>query len=884
MKPYQLLDVGPVEQSSLKPLFCLARCLRRLSVPMLAFCIAMVFLIPAYAADGDLDPTFSMGSAPYQGVQYIPVIRGQQPYPGNTLYPGYSLMFGRFFWMQKDSGSPNNYTCILRITSSGAIDTSWKGPTWSESTPSPMWGEIYGAYIYPHDDANYPDKILIFGAFGIQTETGYINNIARLNADGSVDSSFAPDIWGGGVTSLAVQGSGSTAKILVGGYSMSVGTNDETACSLARLNYDGKVDTGFTQWNAPGGFISGFSLNPSNADDVRIFLDYPKYDGSGRYYLLGVDHNVYAPSATHPPTVAVGSEMVDGPIFSAIQLNLDNTKWVVCGDFRQVYDGSAWVTKNRVARFTKTSNTFTLDTGYDVGTGPNGTATKVQLMNTTLGSYDDRVLVIGNFPKWNDTTCGYIVRLNTTGSWDTSFNYTGAIPNAGADDRIRNFVWKSDGTGGWIYGYFRAYNGTNNLGGFAYLNASGALTNHAFVAQGWSMGTVASLVQQPDGKILIGGQFNAVCGKYRQNFARINADGSLDTSFKGGTDASGRVDSIAVQADGKVLLAGYYGQMQSSARTSLARLNADGSLDNSFFPLMVYPGGGYSTLFQVLPLSSGQMLVAGQISFNDGNLPVGRLNSNGSTDIPFNTNVSNVVIPGLTDGDKWVNGTCVAVAGTKYLLTGSWQTEADWNAGGFLGRLNSDGTLDTTFAPSTSNHIQTMDRDVVNLMVQRNSKIMVSGGFSHVTSESGSPERSSIARFSPEGTLDTTFNPNIIPPGGANFIDIVAMAGQPNGKVIIEQNFFNKVDNNYNFISSQVARLNIDGSQDSTFTVGNLSNGGWVMPGYGKYSILRLSTGKALIGGCYGQYNGTWVSSSLVRVFAHPTNFSPAPLMLLNNN
>jgi uncharacterized delta-60 repeat protein len=299
---------------------------------------------------------------------------------------------------------------------------------------------------------------------------------------------------------------------------------------------------------------------------------------------------------------------------------------------------------------------------------------------------------------------------------------------------------------------------------------------------------------------------------------------------------------------------------------------------------MVYPGGGYSTLFQVLPLSSGQMLVAGQISFNDANLPVGRLNSDGSTDIPFNTNVSNVVIPGLTDGDKWVNGTCVAVAGTKYLLTGSWQTEADWNAGGFLGRLNSDGTLDTTFAPSSSNHIQTMDRDVVNLMVQRNGKIVVGGGFAHVTSESGSPVRSSVARFSADGRLDATFVPNLPMPSDANFIDVLAIGGQPNGKVIIEQNFFYKDGNNYDFKGAQVARLNADGSPDSTFTVGNLSNGGWVMPGYGKYSILRLSTGKALIGGCYGQYNGQWNNNSLVRVFAKPANFSPAPLLQMFDN
>ena len=869
MKPNRLINVGVVACSSERHPVDLLQAFCRLTLaPLLcAFCLVILFFTPAYAADGDLDPTFSVGSGQYQGVQFIPVIRGQSPYPVSTdadaHYNGYSLVFGRFFQV-KAGTTTYNYNCIARITNTGALDTSFKNNV-------NLYGEVYGAYIYPHDDPNYADMILIFGNFFLPLGNSYTNGLARLKADGSLDTAFVPPVYGNGLTCLAVQSSG---QILVGGYSMSVGDFDSGACCLARLNSNGSVDSNFTQWTSPGGFINNIVLNPDNPDDVRIYSDYPKPGGTGRYYLLQVDADVKPPEA-RTPLAAVGTELLDGPCFSAINLNNDPTKWVVCGAFKAAFDGSSFVTRNRVACFTGTGFAkFTSLDSYNVGVGPNGMVSKLQLMNTTANSYDDRVLAIGNFDTWNGANCGYIIRLDTNGSPDPSFT-----PGSAADDRIRNFVWNSNGSGGRIWGYFRSYSGTNNLGGFANLNANGTLAGYPLVAQGYGMGSVYSLATQPDGKILIGGEFNAVGGKYRQGFARINQDGSLDTFFKGGIDANGRVRSIAVQADGKILMAGFFGQIQSYARTSLARLNSDGSLDKDFFPPMVSSGSTNYNLFQVAPLSSGQMVVAGDMWSNNMSWPVGRVNSDGSIDTQFNNNASKFVVPGALN--SWWYGTQVAVVGSKYLFTGCWQNETDWNAGGFLARFNSDGNLDTSFASSTAGNIQTMDHDVVNLMVQPSGWIVVSGGFTQVTSEAGSPARTSIAAFSPSGQLDTIFKPNIIPPAGANFIDVVALGGQPNGKVIIEENFFNKDDNNYNFISSQVERLNSNGSQDNTFARGSLAFGGWLMPGQASHCILRLSTGKALIGGNYGTYNGTW-GDSLVRVFASPANFSIAPLFLLN--
>ena len=208
--------------------------------------------------------------------------------------------------------------------------------------------------------------------------------------------------------------------------------------------------------------------------------------------------------------------------------------------------------------------------------------------------------------------------------------------------------WFSDGTGGLIYGYFRSCNGQPR-GGIAGLNADGGL-NGAYAnittVAGYP-GTVYSLATQSDGKIIIGGtNINGVGGKYRGGFARLNPDGSLDTSFKAGVN--GWVEGVALQADGKILVAGNFGQCQGYARSGVVRLNPDGSLDTAFNLRL---GPGYrtgSSIHQVVPLSNGQLMITGYIdTATHSQVPAVRLNSDGTLDPSFDA--SSFSIPG-SDG------------------------------------------------------------------------------------------------------------------------------------------------------------------------------------------------------------------------------------------
>ncbi len=94
-----------------------------------------------------------------------------------------------------------------------------------------------------------------------------------------------------------------------------------------------------------------------------------------------------------------------------------------------------------------------------------------------------------------------------------------------------------------------------------------------------------TLALQPGGQILAGGNFTAVGTTTEGDFARLNPDGTLDTSFLSGqSGANGSVQSIVCQTDGRILLGGSFGSVDGIFRKFIARVMTDGSLDTSFNP------------------------------------------------------------------------------------------------------------------------------------------------------------------------------------------------------------------------------------------------------------------------------------------------------------
>ena len=165
-------------------------------------------------------------------------------------------------------------------------------------------------------------------------------------------------------------------------------------------------------------------------------------------------------------------------------------------------------------------------------------------------------------------------------------------------------------------------------------------------------GKVEAIAVQADGKILVGGAFSMLGGggtgtTQRRDIARLNLDGSLDAAFNPG--ANGTVLALAVQADGKIVVGGSFTSLAGAVRNNLGRLNPDGSLDAAFNP------GASGSIFAgevdaVAIQPDGKILVGGEflaLGGGTGTTPrsrIGRLNADGSVDATFNPGANEAVI------------------------------------------------------------------------------------------------------------------------------------------------------------------------------------------------------------------------------------------------
>jgi uncharacterized delta-60 repeat protein len=163
---------------------------------------------------------------------------------------------------------------------------------------------------------------------------------------------------------------------------------------------------------------------------------------------------------------------------------------------------------------------------------------------------------------------------------------------------------------------------------------------------------VYSIALQADGKVLIGGQFTTIGGVTRSNIARLNPDGTLDTGFNPNADNS--VYSIALQADGKVLIGGDFTTIGGMARNRVARLNPDGTLDTGFNPNANRHVGSIALQADGKVLIGGNFTTIGKVTRHY----IARLNPNGTLDTGFNPNANSYVfsIAFQADGKVLIGG------------------------------------------------------------------------------------------------------------------------------------------------------------------------------------------------------------------------------------
>jgi uncharacterized delta-60 repeat protein len=317
-------------------------------------------------------------------------------------------------------------------------------------------------------------------------------------------------------------------------------------------------------------------------------------------------------------------------------------------------------------------------------------------------------------------------------------------------------------------------------------------------------GSIFALAVQPDGKVLVGGTFTSLAGAARTNLARLNPDGTVDAGFNPG--ANNAVEAVIVQPDGKLVVAGYFTMLAGQTRNFIGRLNADGTPDLSFNP-------GADNWVTCLGIQADGKIVVGGFFGTLGGQPrtrIGRLNVDGSIDAGFTNGI-----------DAWGFATAnsIALQPDGKILFGGYFGSVGGQPQQNLARFNVDGTLDTNFLGAA-------DTTVTALALQADGKILVGGYFANLDGQSALR----LGRLNSDGTLDASFSPS---PDGP----VLSLVTQTDGRIIAAGAF--------NLLAGQarngLGRLNPDGTLDFTFAP---------MPD-NQVKAVALQTDGALLAGGY---------------------------------
>lgn len=300
-------------------------------------------------------------------------------------------------------------------------------------------------------------------------------------------------------------------------------------------------------------------------------------------------------------------------------------KVLVGGNFT-AYNG---VTANRIIRLNSDGTqdtTFNMGTGFDYVPSSYGAV----VVTSIVVQNDGKVLVGGNFSTYQGVSANGIVRLNSNGSRDASFDV-----GTGFVDPVWDLALQSDGKV-MAVGDFVSYKGVyaNRI---IRLNSNGSRDttfDMGALGFGWDANSV---VVQSDGKLLVGGVFTTYKGTSVNRIVRLNSDGNIDVTFNIGTGFDDTVNAIALQSDGKILVGGVFNNYQGLSASKIIRLNIDGSRDSSFSLGSGFNQYGYAEVYSLIVQSDGKIFVGGNLGYYQGLSANGiiRLNSDGSKDTSF---------------------------------------------------------------------------------------------------------------------------------------------------------------------------------------------------------------------------------------------------------
>ena len=399
------------------------------------------------------------------------------------------------------------------------------------------------------------------------------------------------------------------------------------------------------------------------------------------------------------------------------------------------------------------------------------------------------------------------------GANDPTFNPLDTIlGKPGPSGQVRTLCMQNDGkilVGGW----FDEYN-NKTVNSIVRIDSTGNIDTN-FNALGGVNTVIYKIVQQNDGKILVGGSFSSFHGMSKNNLVRLNIDGSIDTSFNNNLSGPNEyVSNIVIQTDGKILVTGDFTMYNGVTVQKFVRINSDGTIDTTFqLPQIILNNVG---IFGLEIQSNGGILLGAQCvsSSNDTTGIVTRLLTSGHIDTSFaKVEIYPMKIKELPNGK---------------ILIGS--------VGSGIKKLNADGSLDTTFA--THNQLPTVFYNRANDFVINSKNEIILTGFAL---DSTHYTRLVYSRLDSNGyVIESSIRKSNID----SFHGLSIVLTHDDGVIIgSEDKYYNNVYKPYLVSVDSTGELNPWFNSNTGFN-GNV------------YTSYTLPDDKLLIGGEFSSYNG----------------------------
>ncbi len=361
-------------------------------------------------------------------------------------------------------------------------------------------------------------------------------------------------------------------------------------------------------------------------------------------------------------------------------------------------------------------------------------------------------------------------------------------------------------------------------------------------------GYIHCMARQTDGKVLVGGQFNQINGVAANGIARLNVNGTLDNTFALANpfiehNGSGKVEvyAITLQPDGKILIGGLFKvNILVGYTKGIARLLTNGNTDGSFnagLGFNIEDASEDGKIVAIAVQADGKILAGGRFGSHNGYLQrgIGRMNSNGSRDVSFAPNASSKIHPYSSVYSIVVQtDTKIVVGGDLNILSNTKRTN--------IMRIQSTGAYDNTFTVNPS-----WKGSINDMILQTDGKLVLAGVFN----EFNGVARNSIARVTTAGALDAAFSTGGGFEWNGTFGEVRDIVLQADGKILATGRF----DQSDNVARTNVCRLTTAGAMDATFnattTLEDIEMG---------EAVVYQTDGKVLVAGSHktsvlGNYN-----------------------------